>query len=40
MDGNDVAGLSYCAQLDSRRYAQDIRWHMLSFCAAARAVQC
>jgi hypothetical protein len=40
MDGNDPAGSSYCAQLDSRHCAQDVRRHMLNFCAAARAVRC
>jgi hypothetical protein len=40
MDGIDPAGSSHCAQLDSRRYAQDVRRHMLNFCAAARAARC
>ena len=40
MDGNDPAGSSHCAQLDSRRYAQDVRRHMLNFCTAARAAEC
>jgi enoyl-CoA hydratase/carnithine racemase len=39
-DENDPAGLSHCAQLDSRRYAQDVRRHMLNFCAAACAARC
>jgi hypothetical protein len=40
VDGNDPAGSSHCAQLDSRRYAQDVGRHMLNFCAAARAMRC
>ena len=40
MDGNDPAGSSHCVQLDSRRYAQDVRRHMLNFCEAARAAEC
>ena len=40
LDGNDPAGLSHCAQLDSRRYAQDVRRHMLTFCAVAREARC
>ena len=40
MDGNGPAGSSHCAQLDSRRYAQDVRRHMLNFCTAARAAEC
>jgi hypothetical protein len=40
MDWNDPAGSSHCAQLDSRRYAQDVRRQMLNFCAAARAARC
>jgi hypothetical protein len=40
MDGNDPAGLSHCAQLDSMRRAQEIRRRMLNFCAAGRALEC
>jgi len=40
MDGNDAAGSSHCAHLDSRRYAQDVRRHTLDFGATARAVRC
>jgi hypothetical protein len=38
MDGNDPVARG--AVLDSMRYAQDVRRHMLNFCAAARAVRC
>jgi len=40
MDGNDPAGLSHCAQFDSRRYVQDVRRQMLNFCSAAREAEC
>ena len=40
MDGNDPAGSNHCAQLGSRRYAEDVRRHMLNFCEAARAAEC
>src|SRR5438105_15268274 len=36
-DGNDPAGLSHCAQLDSRRHAQGARRHMFECCAAVRS---
>jgi hypothetical protein len=38
MDGNDPVARG--AALDSKRYAQDARRHMLNVCAAARATEC
>jgi hypothetical protein len=38
MDGNDPVARG--AALDSMRYAQDVRRHMLNFCAAAREARC
>jgi len=39
-NGTHTADSSHCAQLDSTRHAQDIRRHMLNFCAVAREVRC
>jgi hypothetical protein len=38
MDWNDPVARG--AALDSRRYAQDVRRHMLNLCAAAREAEC
>jgi len=36
----DAVGTRHCVQLDSGRYAQDVRRYMLNICAATREARC